>query len=185
MHIVQLLLCLTFYFAVEIALRPTQQMWLENMSKTASFSSIGRDSSFLLDDMMSTLQPLQPDNAEQPRTFSVWLWRAVGLTLLLCLLIYNLYVTRSAKRIIKREAWQLVTVRRRFGKPDQTTVRPQGRGLLKGGICWNRSLPADRLPKITEEDMENTENDTENNKGDESGICHAPIVSGDMDELEQ
>ena len=31
----------------------------------------------------------------------------------------------------------------------------------------------------------NTENDTENNKGDESGICHAPIVSGDMDELEQ
>ena len=33
--------------------------------------------------------------------------------------------------------------------------------------------------------MENTENDTENNKGDESGICHAPIVSGDMDELEQ
>ena len=146
MHIVQLLLCLTFYFAVEIALRPTQQMWLENMSKTASFSSIGRDSSFLLDDMMSTLQPLQPDNAEQPRTF---LWLAVGLTLLLCLLIYNLYVTRSAKRIIKREAWQLVTVRRRFGHPDQTTVRPQGRGLLKGGICWKRSLQADRLPKTT------------------------------------
>ena len=57
-------------------------------------------------------------------------------------------------------------------------------------FCWNRSLPADRLPKITEEDMENntennTENDTANNKGDESGICHVPIASGDMDELEQ
>ena len=68
------------------------------------------------------------------------------------------------------------------------------RGLLKRkwrkSQCWNRSLPADRLPKITEEDMENitennTENDTANKKGDESGICHAPIASGDMDELEQ
>ena len=27
----------------------------------------------------------------------------------------------------------------------------------------------------------NTENDTENNQGDESGICHATIASGDMD----
>ena len=110
-------------------------MWLENMSKTTSFSSIGRDRPFLLDDMMSTLQPLQPEHVEQPQTSSVWLWFAVGLTLLLCFLgsmILILYITRSAKRIIKREAWQLVTVRRRFGKPDQATVRPQGRGLLKG-----------------------------------------------------
>ena len=57
---------------------------------------------------------------------------------------------------------------------------------VDGSLCCNRSLQADRLPKTTEKDMENnTENDPENNKGDESGICHAPIASGDMDELEQ
>ena len=30
----------------------------------------------------------------------------------------------------------------------------------------------------------NKENNTENSKGDESGICHDSIASGDMDERE-
>ena len=73
------------------ALRPTQQRWLENMSKTTSSSSIGRDRPFLLDDKMSTLQPLQPEHVEQPQTSSVWLWLTVGLTLLLCFLAPGLH----------------------------------------------------------------------------------------------
>ena len=49
---------------VEVALRPVEQRWLENMSKTFSFDNIEYDRPFLLDDMISILQPLQPERIE-------------------------------------------------------------------------------------------------------------------------
>ncbi|KAK3868974.1 hypothetical protein Pcinc_025681 [Petrolisthes cinctipes] len=85
---------------------------------------------FLLQDLMSTIQPIQPMSVSHSRSSTLWMWVLPGVGLLLTVLalgIACLVLRVYVRRRMEQEAWQLVTV------PRRTAVRPQGRGLPERG----------------------------------------------------
>ena len=55
---------------IKVALRPAERELLETLSKTNSIDSNGHDRPFLLEDVMSNLQPLQPEREDQSKASS-------------------------------------------------------------------------------------------------------------------
>ncbi|KAK3868977.1 hypothetical protein Pcinc_025683 [Petrolisthes cinctipes] len=101
---------------------------MANITNMSSFNSDHRP--FLLQDLMSTLQPIQPMSVSHSRSSTLWMWVLPGVGILLTVLalgIACLVLRVYVRRRMEQEAWQLVTV------PRRTAVRPQGRGLPERG----------------------------------------------------
>ncbi|KAK3895483.1 hypothetical protein Pcinc_000825 [Petrolisthes cinctipes] len=101
---------------------------MANITNMSSFNSDHRP--FLLQDLMSTLQPIQPMSVSHSRSSTLWMWILPGVGILLTVLalgIAGIVLRVYVRQRMEQEAWQLVSV------PRRTAVRPQGRGLPERG----------------------------------------------------
>ena len=83
---------------------------------------------------MANLQPILPEAQPQPIPIPTWTLVLFGILLAMVVVAAcasNYYVMFHARRTVKKEAWQLVTVRRRKAP---VPPRPRGRGLSKGRV---------------------------------------------------